>query len=166
MCAPRRTSKTHWRNNGIKKCRLCDYLHVHFKNRFTRTVLQNLLNVRKEPYVYTSRRQGPFNVNLSFPRVNRRRTQDGNYGTPLHATRQVDRYFHVGEKYVTNPTLTSSGFRSRSLVQRYISYIARGASFLLHVPHFPTSFHILWSALEANVTRSLKTYTKAPPPPG
>lgn len=58
------------------------------------------------------------------PRVNRR-TQDGNYGTPLHAARRVDRYFHVGEKYVTNPTLTSSGFRSRSLVQRYISYIVR-----------------------------------------
>lgn len=92
------------------------------------------------------------------PRVNRGNAQDGNYGTPLHVARQVDRYFYVGEKYVTNPTLTSSRFRSRSLVQRYISYIARRV--LLHVPHFPTSFHILWSVREANVTRSLKTYTK------
>lgn len=165
QCAPRRTSKAHWRNIKWQSKKNADYtcdLHIHFKNRFTRQAVQNPpLNVRKDVRVYVSRRQGPFNVNLSFPRVNRGRTQDGNYGTPLHATRQVDRYFHVGEKYVTNPTLTSSGFRSRSLVQRYISYIARGASFLLHVPHFPTSFHILWSALEANVTRSLKTYTKA-----
>lgn len=99
-----------------------------------------------------------------LPPCQSRGPQDGNYGTPLHAARQFDRYFHVGEKYVTNPTLTSSGFRSRSLVQRYISYIARGAArrgrVLLHVPHFPTSFHILRYALEANVTRSLKTYTK------
>jgi len=66
---------------------------------------------------------GVLGVNLPFPAtIEGRRKLRGRAARVAH---QVNRYFHVGEKYVTNPTLTSSGFRSRSLVQRYISYIAR-----------------------------------------
>lgn len=114
--------------------------------------------------VCASRPPRSFERKSFLPPCQSRGPQDGNYETPLHAARQLDRYFHVGEKYVTNPTLTSSGFRSRSLVQRYISYIARGAarrvgSFFTY-PTFQPSFHILRYAPRANVTRSLKTYTK------
>lgn len=84
--------------------------------------------------------------------------QDGNYGTPLHAARQLDRYFHVGEKYVTNPTLTSSGFRSRSLVQRYISYISHGASWVSG----PSSRTLLSNLIPHSSVRPPKLMSHAP----